>query len=101
MPTWMFARGIVVLPRRMSVEPLVVTVTADWLPPETRTVTPESPTSIPCAAAPETPAPRMTVPATVAVPEGDVGEEESWHETVRESAASAPNAKAIDLETVG
>src|SRR5207244_1203527 len=31
----------------------------------------------------------------------DVDEEESWEETVRESAASARNAKAIDLETVG
>src|SRR6266542_5468401 len=72
-------------------------VTADGPPWTTCTVTPERPISIPWVVAPEIPAPRMTVPETVALPAAVGEEEDSWQEAVRASAASAPSLKAIVL----
>src|SRR6266404_1855415 len=75
-------------------------VTADCPVETTVTVTPERPVSIPCAAAPEAEAPRMTVPVTVALPAGDVGDEEDSLQAAAKSRARAQNvnetARGID-----
>ena len=68
-------------------------VVTDWPEAVTVTLTPERPISIPCAVAPEVPPPRMTVPVTVALPAGEVGEEE---DSLQEGARRRARAQSVN-----